>query len=586
MDTKQRIANLRNLMKEHNIDYYLIPSSDYHQSEYVGEYFKCRQWISGFTGSAGTVLVGHDMIGLWTDGRYFIQAAREIAPNNITLFKMGEPNVPTILEYLEKNMKDHETLGFDGKVVSADLVKKFPKNIKIEPNFDLIGEIWEDRPELPKSKAFILDVKYAGESTKSKISRIQEKISNKNADMLILTTIDDIAWIFNLRGHDVANNPVNLAYSIITLDKVILYINEEKLDAEVEKYLSSNNIEVRDYFEIYDNILDISNSQIVMLDENYVNYSITHALKDIEIVNTQNPSTLMKACKNEIEIENSRNSHLRDGVYVTKFMYWLKNNVGKENITEIMASDFVDNLRKNDEKYVDLSFDTISAYGANAAMMHYKARPETQAEVKPNGMLLVDSGGQYFDGTTDITRTFVFGEIDEEIKKHFTLTLKGMLKLSKAKFMYGVTGTNLDILARESLWEIGIDYKCGTGHGVGFLLNVHEGPQNIKWTQNNQKLEIGMVVTDEPGVYIEGSHGIRIENELLVQKDETTEFGTFLKFETLTCAPIDLDGIKKELLSESEIKFLNDYHKMVREKLTPFLTPEEQEFLAHYTREI
>ena len=404
--------------------------------------------------------------------------------------------------------------------------------------------------------------------------------------MTIITSIDDIAWIFNLRGSDVACTPVNLAYSIISIDKVILYINEEKLDAEVETYLRDNDVEVRDYFEIYKDVLDISNSNIVLLDENRVNYTICKDLKDVKIINEPNISTLMKSCKNKVEIENIRKTHIRDGVYVTKFMYWLKNNVGKQKITEIDASDYVDNLRASDENFRDLSFDTISAYGENAAMMHYKANPETQATLKPSGMLLVDSGGQYLDGTTDITRTFVLGEISDEIKKHFTLTLKGMIRLAKAKFMYGVTGTNVDILAREALWGIGIDYKCGTGHGVGFMLNVHEGPQNIRWTYNSQKLEVGMVVTDEPGVYIEGSHGIRLENELLVQEFKESEFGKFLQFETLTFVPLDLDGVIPELLDESEREFLNNYHREVREKISPFLNEEEREFLAKYTREI
>lgn len=585
MDIKKRIEDLRKLMIQHKIDYYLVPSSDYHQSEYVGEYFKCREAISGFRGSAGTVIIGLDFAGLWTDGRYFIQAEREIKGNNITLFKMGEPNVPTILEFIKENMKD-KTLGFDGKVVGTSFVKSLPSDVKICSEYDLVDKVWHERPKLPMTKAFIHELKYTGEGMESKIGRIQDDLISKNLDMTIITSIDDIAWIFNLRGHDVHNNPVNLAYSIISTDKVILYIFEQKLDEEVEKYLAKNSVEVRDYFEIYDDVRSISNANSVLLDEEKVNYTIYSELKNVPITNAPNISTLMKACKNSVQIENLRNLHIRDGVYVTKFMYWLKNNISKIDITEISASDYIDKLRRSDPKYVELSFDTISAYGANAAMMHYKAHPTTQATVKQGGMLLVDSGGQYYDGTTDITRTFILGEIDDELKKHFTLTLKGMIRLSKAKFLYGISGTNLDALARSPLWELGIDYKCGTGHGVGYFLNVHEGPQNIRMNYNPQKLEIGMVVTDEPGVYIEGSHGIRLENELLVQDFKTTQFGKFLEFETLTFAPLDIDGILPELLDKSEIEFLNNYHKQVYEKLSPYLNNDEQEFLARYTREI
>lgn len=578
-------------MREKGIDVYIVPSADFHQSEYVGEYFKCREWISGFTGSAGTVVVTHEMAGLWTDGRYFIQAAKQLEGTGIQLFKMGEPGVPSFIEFIVENIKKGQCVGFDGKVMSVsqvnDLKSKFQEDIKINSDYDLIDMLWTDRPDMASSKAFVLDTKYCGEDIQIKLSRIREALEKENCDINIISSLDDIAWIFNLRGNDVKNNPVNLAYAIITADKAILYIDDRKLDNSVEEYLYENHVDVREYLEIYEDAELISSSEVVMMDFNKTNFTIYNRIKDVvKIINRPNPSNLMKACKNEVELENLRKCHLRDGVAVTKFMHWLKNQVSQEKITEMSASEILEGFRKDQDLYIEPSFDTISAYGANAAMMHYKATKDSDATLKPYGLLLVDSGGQYYDGTTDITRTFVLGECSYEIKKHFTLVLKGMIKLSKAKFLYGATGTNLDILARQSLWEQGIDYKCGTGHGVGFLLNVHEGPQGIRFQYNSQRLEEGMNVTNEPGVYIEGSHGIRLENELIVQKDLKTEFGQFMKFETMTYVPLDLDGIIPELLSEDEKEFLNNYHRMVREKLSPYFDESEIDWLKEYTREI
>lgn len=592
MKITEKIAKLKELMKERGIDYYIIPSADYHQSEYVGDYFKGREWISGFTGSAGTVVVTQNEVGLWTDGRYFIQAEKQLQGSGITLFKMGEEGVPTFIQYIVNNIQSGETLGFDGKVLATNTVLDFEakfkdKKVNFNFEFDLVGEIWRDRPSLPASQVFVLEEKFTGESVEKKLTRVRNILEEENCDVNIITSLDDIAWIFNIRGNDVKNNPVNLAYAAITVDKAVLYIGEEKLNSEVEKYLYKNGVEVRDYFEIYEDMERVSNSNIIMMDLNKVNYTIFKKLNpEIKVIDRSNPSTIMKACKNKVELENLRNSHVKDGVAVTKFMYWLKNSIGKEEITEMSATQKLESFRKEQELYIEPSFDTIAAYESNAAMMHYKSTPETDRRLEAKNLFLVDSGGQYFDGTTDITRTFVLGECSEELKKHFTLVLKGMINLSKVKFLYGVTGTNLDILARQALWNIGIDYKCGTGHGVGFLLNVHEGPQGIRVQYNPQVLEEGMNVTNEPGVYIAGSHGIRLENELIVQKAEKTEFGQFMKFETMTYAPLDLDGVIKELLSKEEIEYLNNYHQMVYEKVSPYLTLEEKEWLKEYTRAI
>ena len=592
MKITEKIAKLKELMKERGIDYYIIPSADYHQSEYVGDYFKGREWISGFTGSAGTVVVTQNEVGLWTDGRYFIQAEKQLQGSGITLFKMGEEGVPTFIQYIVNNIQSGETLGFDGKVLATNTVLDFEvklkdKKVNFNFEFDLVGEIWRDRPSLTASQVFVLEEKFTGESVEKKLTRVRNILEEENCDVNIITSLDDIAWIFNIRGNDVKNNPVNLAYAAITVDKAVLYIGEEKLNSEVEKYLYKNGVEVRDYFEIYEDMERVSNSNIIMMDLNKVNYTIFKKLNpEIKVINRSNPSTIMKACKNKVELENLRNSHVKDGVAVTKFMYWLKNSIGKEEITEMSATQKLESFRKEQELYIEPSFDTIAAYESNAAMMHYKSTPETDRRLEAKNLFLVDSGGQYFDGTTDITRTFVLGECSKELKKHFTLVLKGMINLSKVKFLYGVTGTNLDILARQALWNIGIDYKCGTGHGVGFLLNVHEGPQGIRVQYNPQVLEERMNVTNEPGVYIAGSHGIRLENELIVQKAEKTEFGQFMKFETMTYAPLDLDGVIKELLSKEEIEYLNNYHQMVYEKVSPYLTLEEKEWLKEYTRAI
>lgn len=589
---RERIIKLRKLMKEKGIDMYVIPSSDYHQSEYVGEYFKSREFISGFTGSAGIVVVTEDEAGLWTDGRYFIQAEKQLEGSSITLFKIGEENVPTFIEYIGKNLKNNQCLGFDGKVLSVknvfDIKNGFgKKKIKIEDRYDLVNEIWNDRPVLPKSDVFILDEKYCGESFESKIKRIREKMSNLNANKHILTSLDDIAWIYNMRGRDIKNNPVSLSYAMISTEEAILYIDKNKITEEVKEYFVNKNIKLKDYFSIYEEVKNISEKDIVLLDTNKVNYLIYNNIPiGTEIIDKPNPSTLMKACKNDIELENLKNAHIKDGVAVTKFMHWLKKNIKSQEITEISAAEKLESFRKEWKDYLEPSFNTISAYEANAAMMHYSASKDSNSKLAPKNLLLVDSGGQYIDGTTDITRTFVLGECSDEIKEHFTLVLKGMLSLSKIKFLHGVTGTNLDILARKPVWSRGIDYKCGTGHGVGFLLNVHEGPHSIRWQYNPQVLEAGMTVTNEPGVYIQGSHGIRLENELIVRNAEKTDFGQFMVFETMTYAPLDLDGVVSELLNEEEKDFLNNYHQVVFEKISPFLNEEERDWLKKYTRKI
>ncbi|EGT5273374.1 aminopeptidase P family protein [Clostridioides difficile] len=597
MNIKDRLSGLRKFMEEKNIDAYMIPSSDNHQSEYVGDYFKSREFISGFNGSAGTVIVTKDEAGLWTDGRYFIQAESQLEGSTIKLFKMGQEGCPTTDEYLYKNIPKGGTLGFDGRVISAregaTLAEKLSKKgIKIEYQYDLIDSIWPDRPALSDSKAFLLDVKYCGESFSSKLARLREKMSEKGTSTHVITTLDDIAWLFNIRGGDVKYNPVVLSYAVITLKEVYLFVDESKLNEEILNELAKENVQIKPYNDVYEFVKNIDKTEKVLLDGTKLSYTIYNNIPcEVEKVDEFNPVMFFKAQKNEVELENIRNSHVKDGVAFTKFMYWLKKNVGKMEITEISATQKLEDLRREQEGFFEPSFNTIAAYKEHAAMMHYSATPESNYKLEAEGLFLVDSGGQYYDGTTDITRTTVLGPISDELKLHFTSVARGMINLSKAKFLHGCRGYNLDILSRSCMWNMGIDYQCGTGHGIGFVLNVHEAPNGFRWRVVPERfdsavLEEGMVTTNEPGIYIEGSHGIRTENEIVVRKAEKNFYGQFMEFEVVTLAPIDLDGIVPELMNKDEKDYLNWYHKLVYDKISPFLTDEEREWLKVYTRAI
>lgn len=594
---KQRIENIRDLMKEKNIYAYIVPSSDYHQSEYVGDYFKSREFMSGFTGSAGTLIISMDEAGLWTDGRYFIQAENELKDSGIKLFKMGEEGVPTIEEYLLEKLPKNSTFGFDGRVMSVkegqSLANKLAfKGINIEYKYDLVNDIWEDRCSLPTEKAFLLGTEYSGESFSDKLSRIRAVMKEKKATTHILASLDDIAWLFNIRGRDVKSNPVVLSYAVMTIDSVYLFIDKNKIGKDIRAELSKENVQIKGYEEVYEFIKNIDENEVVLIDTSKVNYAIYNNIpSNVQKIEERNPSILFKSIKNEIELKNIRNSHIKDGVAFTKFMYWLKNNIGKIEITEISATQKLEEFRREQDKFIEPSFSTIAAYKDHAAMMHYSATEESNYKLEPRDLFLVDSGGQYFDGTTDITRTIALGPIPENVRKDFTNVVRGMIRLSKAKFLYGCRGYNLDILARGPLWEEGIDYKCGTGHGIGFVLNVHEGPNGFRWKvrediDDSCILEEGMVTTNEPGVYVENSHGIRIENEIVVRKAEKNEYGQFMDFEVITFAPIDLDAIDESLILKDEKVYLNNYHKQVYDKISPYLNEEEKQWLKTYTREI
>ena len=584
MEINKRIEEARKVMKKYKVDAYIVTSSDYHQSEYIDDYFKGREYLSGFTGSAGVLVIFKDEACLWTDGRYHIQAEKQLKGSEVKLFKQGNFGVPTYKEYIISKLAENSKIGIDAKILlSSDVNEILSKKKYKIVDFDLLAEIWDKRKKLPDGKIFILEDKYTGKTYKEKVKEIRVALKEKGADYNIISSLDDIAWIYNFRGDDVQHNPVALSFTVISEKKASLYIDKNKLNEEAKKYFKDNKVEVKGYFEFFENIKKLKGN--ILVDFNKISYAIYEAITKNELINSMNPSTYLKAHKNEIEIANTKDIHIQDGVAIVKFMYWLKNNYKKENITEFSAEEKINSLREKIEGYIDLSFSTISAFGKNAAMMHYSA-PEKNSTKIEDGVYLLDSGGTYLKGTTDITRTFFLGKIGKQEKTDNTLVLKGMLALSRAKFLFGATGTNLDVLARQFLWNVGIDYKCGTGHGVGHILNVHEGPHGIRFQYNPQRLEIGMIVTNEPGAYIEGSHGIRIENELLVKEACETEHGKFLEFETITYAPIDLDGIVKPLLTKEEKQQLNEYHSEVYKKLSPYLNKKEKEFLKEYTKSI
>lgn len=587
---KERLMKLREEMNKEGMQAYIIPTSDFHETEYVSEYFAARKYMSGFTGSAGVLVVLLDKAGLWTDGRYFIQAANQLAGSGIDLMKQGQEDTPSIEEYIVTNLTQGSVVGFDGRVMNVNDANKYKQafmmhDIKMVTDKDLVGRIWDDRPALPCTETFHYNEKYAGKSISEKLTQVREAMKGYNCRSHIVTKIDEIAWLYNLRAHDVPHFPVALAYTIIKENDAMIYIDASRLDEESKTLFAQNHIQVKDYEAIYEDVKTLEGP--VLVDGNFVNSKIVYSL-NTEIVYAQDPIVLLKAMKNETELSNTRNAHIKDGVACTKFMYWLMQNVNN-GISEMSAQEKLQELRKEQADYLEDSFNTICAYKEHAAMMHYSSNEETNVELKPEGMLLVDSGGQYLDGTTDITRTFVLGSITEEEKKWFTLALKGHIRLEKANFLYGCRGLNLDILARGPLWDLDMDYQCGTGHGVGHLSNVHEAPNGFRWKivpERNDScvLEEGMITSNEPGVYVEGEFGIRHENEMVVVKGNKNFYGQFMHFETLTFVPFDRKGIDKSLLSEDELAWLNDYHASVYEKISPFLTNEEAEWLKEACR--
>lgn len=592
----ERIRKLREKMAEAGADWYYITSDDFHSSEYVADYFNVREYYTGFTGENAFLVLSADTAAMWADGRFYIQAANELEGSGIELMKMGLEGVPNVFDYLCDNVKAGQTLYFDGRTVPASMGKKLQKKFdetgaKINCEMDLAGDLWENRPSLPSEKIWILSDEVTGESIDSKISRVREKIKENKCTGFFLPKLDDIMWLTNIRGNDVSYNPVALSYVFVGEKKAYIFLQESEVTKEVSDYFEAHNIEIRDYHEVISFLGNLAKEDRILVDENNINYASYHAIgKNASMVNAYNCTTDFKAVKNETELKNTREITILDSVVLTKFMYWLKQNIGKIEISEVSAAEKLDKMREEVEGFVELSFPTISGYGSNAAMMHYNATEESHSILKPEGMLLVDSGGTYMKGTTDVTRTFVLGPITDEMKLHFTKVAAGMLALADATFFYGCSGKNLDILARMPLWEIGIDYKCGTGHGVGYILNVHEGPQRISSIfspgAREAVMEAGMVVSDEPGVYIEGSHGIRTENCIECVKKEKNADGQFMGFKHLTFVPIDLEAIDKKYMTETDLKRLNAYHKDVYDKLEPYFEGQEKEWLKEVTRAI
>lgn len=595
MRVEERIAKLREQMKERGMDVYIVPTADFHQSEYVGEHFKARKFMTGFSGSAGTAVFTMTEARLWVDGRYFIQAAAQIEGTSIEMMKMGKPGVPTIDEYLKEAIPENGTLGFDGRVVAMGNGRRYEeivaeKNGKIVYAYDLVGEIWEDRPELSKEPVFTLEEKYTGESTASKLKRIREKMAENGATVHVLTTLDDICWTLNIRGNDIEFFPLVLSYAVITMDQMYLYIDESKLDEEIKASFAKDGIVLHPYNDIYEDIKAYGAEETFLIDPIRLNYALySNICKDAKKVEVQNPEEVFKGIKNKVEIENIRKAQIKDSVAHVRFMKWLKEHVGKETITEMSASDKLDEFRAEMGNFIRPSFEPISSYGEHAALCHYTSSPETNVELKEGSVFLTDTGAGFWEGSTDITRTYALGEIPEIMKEHFTLIVMCNLGLASARFVKGCSGSNLDPFARKPLWDRGLDFNHGTGHGVGYLLNIHEGPLNIGWGSRGSNivpLQEGMIFTDEPGIYIEGSHGVRLENELLVREGEKNEYGQFMYLEPLTFIPFDLDAVKVEMLSEEYKKLLNEYHAAVYENVAPYLNDEEKAWLKNYTRAI
>ena len=597
MQIVDRLRAFRARMDEENMAVVIVPTADSHASEYLADHFKTRQWLSGFTGSAGTLVVGREEAALFTDGRYFIQAERQIAGTGITLMRSGTAGVPTVEQYVCSLAKAGESCGVDFSVISSHFAADMSdmlagREIALRDTGDWFETLWTDRPAMPTDPVYLLEEKYTGMSVSAKLAAIREVMAKAGADMHVVNVLDDIAWTLNVRGSDVHCTPVVMSYLLIGREDAIWFVDTQKVSESVREALFSEGVYLREYGEITAALEAIEPGTSVMVDGRKLTANLCAALADTNIIQHENPAFRLKAIKNDVELDNLRAAHVKDGLAVTRLMYWLKQKAGKAPMDELSVTDRLLALRQEQEHFISTSFDTICAYRENAAMMHYKATEESSATIEAKDLLLIDSGAQYLEGTTDITRTFAMGEVDREQKEHFTAVLCGMLNLQNAKFLHGVTGIGLDILARGPMWDLGIDYRCGTGHGVGYLLSVHEGPNAFRWykspTRNEDTvMEAGMVTTDEPGIYIEGSHGIRIENELVCKKLEMNEYGQFMGFEAITCAPIDLDAVIPEQMTARQRGWLNAYHAFVLEKLEPLMANEdERAWLRHATRAI
>lgn len=592
MKTIERISKLRSIMASKNISAYIIPSSDPHLSEYIPDCWKARAWLSGFSGSAGTLVVTNKFAALWTDSRYFLQAEEELNGSGIELCKMGLPNTPSIEEWIADQLKKKETVGFDGQLfshaVAKGLISKLEsKRLKVNYSADIIDEVWNDRPELPQDKAFEQELKFAGQTVNEKITLIRENLKKEGAKACLISALDEVAWTFNIRGNDIDYNPVVLSYGFISDEEAVLFIKKDKVKEDLALRLEEQGVEIMGYNKVKKFIKDLPKKTTVALDEARVNHTLASITKKkVKTKSVLSIPTKLKASKNPVELENIRQSQINDGVAMCEYLSWLENNVGKEQITELTIAKKLLELRKKQDGFFSESFATIAGYKEHGAIVHYSATKDSAAEIKPDGYLLVDSGAQYFQGTTDITRTVHLSEPTEKEKADYTLVLKGMIQLSMAKFPAGTRGSQLDTLARMAIWNNGINYGHGTGHGIGAFLNVHEGPQSIRPNENPVTIAPGMIMSNEPGVYRAGEYGIRIENVIACKELLENEFGKFYGFETLTLCPIDTKPINIDMLTKEEREWFNSYHKKVYDKLLPKLPEELKGWLKEKTKAI
>lgn len=596
MKTDEKLNALRQLMGERSLSAYIIPTDDFHSSEYVGRYFKAREYMSGFTGSAGTLVVLPDKAALWTDGRYFLQAAKQLEDSSIMLMRSGQPGVPEIGQYLYDNLQENAVIGFDGRTVTRKFVKTIAektdeKQITFDGREDLVDKIWTDRPELSREPVWELDVQYAGKSRAEKIQEVRAKMQEEKADYLLLTALDEIAWLFNLRGGDVAYTPVFLSYLLLTQEQILLFAHKEIFSEELSVKLGQEGVVIDRYDAIEQAVSDLPAESRIWLDSGVVNYRLTESVPEsVEVLDQASPVVLMKAVKTPTEMENVRVAHVKDGVAVTRFVHWMKSSVGSEEVTEMSAAGKLEEFRRQMDGYLEPSFESIIAYGPHGAIVHYAPTEQTDSRMRRESFCLADTGGHYREGTTDITRTITLGTLSEEEKRAYTTVLRGHLTLGAVKFVEGVNGQNLDVLAREPLWEAGMDYNHGTGHGVGYILGVHEGPQRFHWRlapgAKSVPLQEGMIISNEPGLYLEGKFGIRHENLMLCRKGEKNEYGQFMYLEPLTMVPFDREAIVPELMSQKELQWLNDYHRKVYETLAPHMEEDEVTWLREMTAEI
>jgi len=586
-----RIVLLRNFMREKNLQAFIIPSTDAHMSEYIPKRWASRQWISGFSGSAGTVVVTLDNAGLWTDSRYFLQAADELAGTEIILFRDRLPDTISFTDWIKSELADKDRVGIDGNVYSAKDALKLKSDLKqsdieLVSDFDPFEEIREDRPALPKNPVIMQTVEFAGESVKSKIDRVMAEAEKNEADSVWISTLDTIAWMFNIRGNDVPFNPVVVSHAFISRNETILFVDTDKVTLKIADSLKNEGVKIEDYSKVDEFLSKICNLS-VCLDSSKFSYRIYNAITERNwVVDTLSVADMLKSMKNEVEAEGFRRVMVRDGVALTRFFMWLENAVPEGVVTEYNVGLKLKELRSKQDNFVGESFYTIAGYAANGAINHYHPVAETCLEVKPEGLLLIDSGGQYYDGTTDITRTVAVGAITDEMKMDYTLVLKGMIGLSKAVFPARTRGSQIDMLARKAMWEQGINYLHGTGHGVGHFLNVHEGPHSIRPEENPVTMRLGMIVTNEPGIYRDHKYGIRTENMMITALAMSTEYGDFYKFETLSLCYIDTTPLLPEMMTSEEITWLNEYHKTVYERLSPYLSDDEKAWLKEKTKQI